>query len=121
MGGVTGSRRGRACAALCTEVMTMRLSNSLGLVLIAILVMTSTSGCSTVSHPPLKIMDHVDLQRFMGDWHVIANIPTSIEKDAYNPVESYRMNDDGTIATTFTFNKGGFSGPVKQYHPRGFV
>jgi apolipoprotein D and lipocalin family protein len=57
----------------------------------------------------------------MDDWYVIANIPTFIEKDAYNAVESYRLAEDGTIETTFTFNKGSFEGPVKTYRPRGFV
>ena len=57
----------------------------------------------------------------MGDWYVIANIPTSIEKGAHNAVESYRLDDDGTIATTFTFRDGGFEGELKTYEPRGFV
>ena len=57
----------------------------------------------------------------MGDWYVIANIPTFIEKGAHNAVESYRLDDDGTIATTFTFRKDAFDGPAKEYHPRGFV
>ena len=71
--------------------------------------------------PPLETVDHVDLERFMGDWYVIANIPTFVEKGAYNAVESYRLDDDGTIATTFTFRKDGFDGKEKAYHPRGFV
>ena len=78
------------------------------------------AGCQA-SLPPLETVDYVDLDRFMGDWYVIANIPTFIEKDAYNAVESYRLDDDGTVATTFTFRKGGFDGPKKEYHPRGFV
>jgi apolipoprotein D and lipocalin family protein len=78
------------------------------------------SGCQAAS-PPLETVDRVDLERFMGDWYVIANIPTFIERDAYNAVESYRLDDDGTIATTFTFRKGGFDGPEKRYTPRGFV
>ena len=57
----------------------------------------------------------------MGDWYVIANIPTFIEKGAHNAVESYELNEDGTIATTFTFNKGSFDGELKQYHPKGFI
>ncbi|NND00565.1 MAG: lipocalin family protein, partial [Gammaproteobacteria bacterium] len=57
----------------------------------------------------------------MGDWYVIANIPTPLEKQAYNAIESYELESDGTIATTFTFRKGGFDGPLKTYHPRGFV
>lgn len=70
---------------------------------------------------PLKTVDHVDIERFMGDWYVIANIPTAIEKGAHNAVESYRLDDDGSIATTFTFNKGDFGGPLKTYQPRGYV
>jgi apolipoprotein D and lipocalin family protein len=63
----------------------------------------------------------VDLQRFMGDWYVIANIPTWIERGAHNAVESYRLNPDGTIATTFTFRQDGFDGELKRYEPKGFV
>ncbi len=57
----------------------------------------------------------------MGDWYVIANIPTSIEKGAHNAVESYRLDDNGSIATTFTFKDGSFDGKLKTYNPRGFV
>jgi apolipoprotein D and lipocalin family protein len=78
------------------------------------------SGCQA-SLPALETVDHVDLDRFMGDWYVIANIPTFVEKGAHNAVESYRLDEDGTIATTFTFRKDAFDGPEKQYHPRGFV
>ncbi|MBE0604016.1 MAG: lipocalin family protein [Deltaproteobacteria bacterium] len=78
------------------------------------------AGCAA-NRPPLPVVPHVDIPRFMGDWYVIANIPTWIEKDAHNAVESYRLDPDGTIATTFTFRKGGFDGPRKEYHPRGFL
>lgn len=94
----------------------MRIS----LLTIAILtVMLSLSGCSSME--PLKTVDHVDIERFMGDWYVIANIPTALEKGAHNAIESYRLDDDGSIATTFTFHKDGFSGPLKTYEPRGYV
>ena len=69
----------------------------------------------------MKTVDYVDLDRFMGDWYVIANIPTFIEKNAFNAVESYRLNDDGTVATTFSFRKGGPQGELKQYEPKGFI
>ena len=88
--------------------------------LFSLLSCLSLAACGT-AHKPLQTVDHVDLQRFMGDWYVIANIPTFIERDAYNAVESYAMNDDGSIATTFRFNKGGYDGPQKTYHPTGYV
>jgi apolipoprotein D and lipocalin family protein len=83
------------------------------------LILILTSGCQTMK--PIHTVEHVDLNRFMGDWYVIANIPTFIEKDAYNAIESYRLDDDGTVATTFRFNKGSLDGPLKEYHPRGFI
>ena len=64
---------------------------------------------------------NVDLPRFMGDWYVIAHIPTPIEKSAYNAKESYRLEGDGSIATTFTFNAGSADGPRKRYRPTGYV
>jgi apolipoprotein D and lipocalin family protein len=78
-----------------------------------------TFGCR--SHPPIVTVDSVDLERFMGDWYVIASIPTVFEKGAHNALENYRIEDDGTVATTFTFNKDGFDGPLKKYTSRGFV
>ncbi len=69
----------------------------------------------------MKTVDYVDLERFMGPWYVIANIPTFLEKGAYNAIETYELNDDGTIGTTFTFRKGGFDGEEKEYNPKGFI
>ena len=43
----------------------------------------------------MQTVDYVDLNRFMGDWYVIANIPTFIEKNATNAIESYELMDDG--------------------------
>jgi len=77
------------------------------------------AGCS--SQRPMATVDYVDIQQFMGDWYVIANIPTFLEKGAHNPVESYRLEADGTIATTFSFNADAFDGEQKVYHPRGFI
>ena len=79
------------------------------------------AGCAAVQRPPIQTVPYVDLPRFMGDWYVIANIPTFIETDACNAVESYRLDSDGTIATTFTFRAGSFDGEIKRYRPRGFV
>ncbi|MGM0564520.1 MAG: lipocalin family protein [Pseudomonadota bacterium] len=76
-------------------------------------------GCQPV--PTMKTVESVDLERFMGDWYVIAGIPTFIEKGTHNAVDTYTLNDDETIAITFRFNKDGFDGEEKTYHPKGFV
>jgi apolipoprotein D and lipocalin family protein len=94
-----------------------RTSRLLGLLAAPALV--ALSGCQ--SGPPMPTVASVDLPRFMGDWYVIANIPTFIERDAHNAVERYDLEPDGTIRTTFTFRAGAFDGKAKRYNPRGFV
>ena len=73
-------------------------------------------GCA--SHPPLPTVREVDLQRFMGDWYVIAHIPAWIEKNASDAVESYALNADGSIDTTYRYLD---DGKPRVWHPRGFV
>lgn len=76
-------------------------------------------GCKT--HPPMQTVSNLDIPRFMGDWHVIASIPTRIERNAYDAVESYKLSKDGRVLTVFTFHAGGFDGPLKRYTPIGFI
>jgi len=78
------------------------------------------TACSPKA-PPIETEEQVDLERFMGDWYVIAHIPAPLEANAYNAVESYRKGEDGRIATTFRFRDGGFGGEVHTYNPVGFV
>jgi len=77
------------------------------------------TACSSL--PPIKTVEQVNLNKFMGDWYVIACIPTLIEKDVHNGIESYALDTDGSIKTTFTFRKGSPKGELKSYHPTGFV
>jgi apolipoprotein D and lipocalin family protein len=91
-----------------------------GLRLSAIFLSLLLGACAG-NQPPLATVDHVDLERFMGDWYVIANIPTFIEKGAHNAVESYELKPDGSIATTFVFRQDGFEGEEKVHRPVGFV
>jgi apolipoprotein D and lipocalin family protein len=82
-------------------------------------IFTLFAGCA--ASQPMPTVDFVNLERFMGDWYVLANIPTGIEEGAHNAVESYRMAGDGKIETTFTFLEGGFDGERKTYNPTGFI
>jgi len=78
-------------------------------------------GCASSRHSPLATVPTLDLERFMGDWFVIAHIPAALERNAHAAIESYRLEPDGTIATTFTFREGSLEGEPKRYTPRGRV
>jgi apolipoprotein D and lipocalin family protein len=88
--------------------------------LVYLLSAIATTGCTTQSEMPMRTPATVDLERFMGKWYVIANIPTFFERNAVNPLEHYRLNDDGTVAITFTFNDGGPAGKERTLTMKGF-
>ncbi len=80
------------------------------------------AGCATSSNTTtIRPVPQVDLQRFMGDWYVIGNIPTRPERNAFNAVESYTLQPDGTIATRFRYREGAFDGELKTMNPVGTV
>ncbi|MDM0012515.1 lipocalin family protein [Variovorax sp. J22P168] len=81
------------------------------------------AGIAGCAHAPPTIapVAEVDLERFMGDWYVIGNIPTRLEREAFNARESYVLDADGAIRTTFEYRDGSFEAPVKTLHPVGRV
>ena len=83
------------------------------------LLVTLLGGC-TPPAPPLRTVPGLNLERFMGDWYVVAHIPTALEDQAYGAVESYSLTPEGTVATTFTFSEGSFDGPLRRYDEIGF-
>lgn len=98
--------------ALARNARTRRLAGWLAAPLLA-------AGCGQPA--PITTAAEVDLERFMGRWYVIANIPTFIERGAHNAVETYSRAPDGSIATTFSFRRDAFDGELVEYRPRGFV
>ena len=95
--------------------------------LMVLMIILFTYGCNSNNSEiekefsQLKTVDYVDIEKFMGDWYVIANIPTFIEKRATNAIESYKLNDKGEVETTFTFYQDSPQGKRKKYNPKGFI
>ena len=95
----------------------MKLSKTL---LVACDVLLNASACAS-QLPPIKPVAHVDLPRFMGNWYVIASIPTRFEKNAYDALEVYTLKSNGDVATSFHFREGSFDGEKKDIHSTGIV
>jgi len=68
----------------------------------------------------LPRMESVDLPRFMGDWYVIAHVPSRPERRAHNAIENYVLEADGTIRTTFRYRDAP-AGRLKTMHPKARV
>lgn len=54
---------------------------------------------------PLEAAPAVDLARFMGTWHVIANVPYFFENGKVATRDEYRLRPDGRIDNDFVFKK----------------
>ncbi len=77
-------------------------------------------GCRSGRLEPIRV-PQINLDKFMGEWYVIANIPTPFVKNAFNAVQNYQLNADGSISTTFKYREGGFDGREKTLTPKGYV
>ena len=79
-------------------------------------------GCATTpSGPPLRTVDYVDLDRYMGRWYVIANIPYFLEKGKVASYDTYTRRPDGKLGNDFTFRKGNFDAPEKTWNGVGEI
>lgn len=91
--------------------------------LAALLLAVLLGGCAVFgpAREPIPLVPQVDLPRFMGDWYVIGFIPIFAERDAHNGIETYALNPDGSIATTYRYRDGSFDAPLTVNRPKGFV
>jgi apolipoprotein D and lipocalin family protein len=78
------------------------------------------AGCVS-SGPPIRPVPQVDLSRYMGRWYVVASIPTRFERGGHNPVETYRLDKDGSVCTWFRLRPASFGAPVKLIHSTATV
>jgi len=90
-------------------------------VLFVSILMSMFASCTTNGGlPPLEKVPALDLNRFMGDWYVLANIPTFLEVGAHNAIEHYDLSPDGHIDIRFTFRKNSFDGEPRKYTMTGY-
>jgi len=88
---------------------------------LASLLLTACGGVPLRPDSTVPLARDVNLARFMGDWYVIAHIPTDRDATSHNAMENYTLNADGSIATTYRNRLDGFGGDNKLLTPTAFV
>lgn len=82
---------------------------------LALLVAVLAGCAATGGREPLRPGPPVDLERFMGRWHVIAHIPYWPERGKVATRDEYALRPDGRIDNVFVFRKA-FDQPEKRWN-----
>jgi len=85
----------------------MKRSLILALALLAAFTAASAEGAR---QPFQKVVDRVDLDRFLGPWYVIALMPSPFERGAVKGIETYSLDARGNIGVEYVFFKAGPGG-----------
>lgn len=85
------------------------------------LMAVATVGSVSAEEQPIQTVEYVDMPRFMGKWYVLASIPSRFERDGYNAVENYTLEDNGEVCTRFRLRQGGFDKTLKRIQSTGKV
>lgn len=70
----------------------------------------------------MKTVEQVKIDKFMGNWYVLAGRFTFLEKDVHNGLERYTWNQkENRIDVDFTYNQGSFTGPKKSIPQKAWI
>lgn len=69
-----------------------------------------------------ETVSHLDIEKFMGKWYVMAGRFTPLERDVHNGIEVYEYDrNEDKIKISFDYNKGSFDGDKKSIPQTGWI
>lgn len=87
-----------------------------GLILATLLM----AACASDPMPHSVSTTPIDLQRYMGAWHVIAHVPYFGERGHVASRDEYTLRPNGSIGVHYVYQEG-FGQPVKDLNSRATV
>jgi apolipoprotein D and lipocalin family protein len=92
---------------------------SIALIVLAVAPTVATADGGR--QPFQKVVERMDLQKFLGSWYVIGVLPTPFEKGASNGIETYSLDEQGNIRVEYVFFQGGPGGKKTVMRQKGWV
>jgi apolipoprotein D and lipocalin family protein len=89
--------------------------------LLALMVASAPAMAQGGKEPFQKVVDRMDMEKFLGSWYVIALLPSALEKGAANGIETYSLDQEGNIRVEYVFYKGGPGGKKTIMHQKGWI
>ena len=83
------------------------------------------SGCNSSVEPPgvtaMKVVDKVDVKKYMGKWFEISSIPMREQEGCFATTATYTLRDDGEVDVFNECHDGKIDGPIKTAKGRAWV
>ncbi|MEW6052333.1 MAG: lipocalin family protein [Nitrospirota bacterium] len=88
------------------------MMKQMGAFLLAVLSCVCLLSCGTRTASTLKVVSHIDLQRYTGVWYEIARYPNSFQEGCVASTATYTLRKDGRIDVLNQCRKHTLDGPV---------
>lgn len=95
------------------------MNNTFNYSIISILFIFTILGCG--SYPPLKTVDKVDLNKYMGKWYEIASFPQSFQKGCNCTTAEYELTNEDYVKVINSCRKDSTTGKLDRAEGKAFV
>jgi apolipoprotein D and lipocalin family protein len=96
------------------------MANYIKLNLLFILLLGIIMGCSN-NYPFLKVVDYVDIDRYLGLWYEIASYPNSFQKNCFCTTAEYTKSDKDYIRVHNVCRKESVDGEINDIYGKAFI
>lgn len=79
--------------------------------LLPLLLISCASSTTRLKLPPLEVVQHVELSRYLGRWYEIASVPQSFQRGCTATQANYALMKDGEIEVVNRCHKDALDGP----------
>jgi apolipoprotein D and lipocalin family protein len=100
---------------------TLRTVAGLGLFAVGAMIGFASCRGTRDSAPPPRVVDHVDIERYLGKWYEIASFPQRFQRGCVATTAEYSLKTDGELAVVNTCRKDALDGEIKRVEGKAFV
>lgn len=94
-------------------------------VLMSSLAVLLLNGCAAINQqvnfPPMKVVEDVEIEKYMGKWFEIASIPMSFQQDCTGTSATYTLNPDKTVKVFNQCFENSLDGPERNIEGKAWV
>ena len=85
------------------------------------LILFGCAGGMKQAAPPLEVVPHVDLERYLGTWYEIARFPFRFQEGCVATQATYTLLENGKIGVLNQCRKRGFDGDLSTAKGKAWV